>query len=137
MDRARHITGLQNTTAHRNPCYSVFTEHVNVLEVDASDGQVRDPRRGNRARGRGPSPGARGSTRRSWKPRAWLAPVREREQCKAQCTDPSPQRLQLPPETRAGPVPRRLLVQPTNATSSNQRQQPQGTFGAMALQARF
>ena len=31
----------------------MFTEFVNVLKVDAPDGQVRDPRRGNRTHGGG------------------------------------------------------------------------------------
>ena len=51
MNRARHISGLQNAAAHRHPCCAVFTEHVNVLKIDASDGQMRDPRRGDQAHG--------------------------------------------------------------------------------------
>ena len=53
MDCARDITGLQNAAADRNSRCSVFTEHVNVLKADPSDGQVRDSRRGDHARGGG------------------------------------------------------------------------------------
>ena len=53
MNRVRHISGLQNAAAHRHSRCAVFTEHVNVLKIDASDGQMRDPRRGDQARGGG------------------------------------------------------------------------------------
>ena len=90
-----------------------------------------------RSRGRGPCPGARGTTRRSAKPRAQLAPVRRELQCAAQCTPSSGpsagQRLHRPPDTRAAPVPERLLLQPAPFSSSQNLQQPEGTFGAIAL----
>ena len=53
MNRARHISGLQNAAAHRHSRGAVFTELVNVLKIDAPDGQVRDRRRGNHTHGGG------------------------------------------------------------------------------------